>query len=258
MLCAWASIDEKGRTMGGKAGDQTGREVKTGQLYNFGQIWAIRAKSNDVAERIAKYAKAIAENDNVGYDQGQRDTLYKISNDLKWKSVKVDKKCECDCSQLAACAINYALQGAFLSSGVYSGNIVSAARRTEKFSILTIGSNFKYKKGDVIVKPGKHVIICIGGDLPEPEKKKEYKNSETYTLQVNLKVRSGAGVNYKQKKRADLTADGQKHALDQKDAVLKKGTKVTCKETVETSGNIWMQIPSGWIAAYYEGKKYVN
>ena len=80
MLCAWASIDEKGRTMGGKAGDQTGREVKTGQLYNFGQIWAIRAKSNDVAERIAKYAKAIAENDNVGYDQGQRDTLYKIRN----------------------------------------------------------------------------------------------------------------------------------------------------------------------------------
>ena len=258
MLCAWASIDERGKISGGKAGDQTGREVRIGNMYNFGQVWTIRAKNNEVAERIAKYARAIAENNNVGYDQGQRDTLYKISNAAGWTSTKVDKKCECDCSQLGACAINYALRGAYLKSSIYSGNIVTAAKATGKFNALTIGTNFNYKKGDIVVRPGKHVIICIGGDLPEADKKKKYEPGKTYTLNVNLKVRAAAGAGSKQLKRSDLTADGKKHSLDQTYAVLKKGTKVTCKEIQEKSGNIWMKIPSGWIAAYYEGKTYVN
>ena len=34
-LCGWASIDEKGKATGGQKGDQTGREVRTGNWYNF-------------------------------------------------------------------------------------------------------------------------------------------------------------------------------------------------------------------------------
>ena len=37
VLCAWASANEYGKTTGGKAGDQTGKEVKCGNIYNFGQ-----------------------------------------------------------------------------------------------------------------------------------------------------------------------------------------------------------------------------
>ena len=33
--CGWASIDERGRASGGKAGDQTGVEVKIGNWYYF-------------------------------------------------------------------------------------------------------------------------------------------------------------------------------------------------------------------------------
>lgn len=257
MLCAWASIDERGKIKGGKAGDQTGREVRIGNMYQFGQVWCIRAKNDDIADRVAKYAKAIAENDNVGYDQNQRTTLYTISNASGWKSKSVTKKCECDCSELAVCAINYGLQGAFIKSGVYSGNIVAAARRTGKFNVLTIGTNFAYKKGDIVVAPGKHVIICIGGTLPK-EDVKDYKEGKTYTLNVNLKVRSGAGTNFRQKLKSELTEDGKKHALAGTYAILKKGTKVTCKDIVKSGSNIWMKIPSGWIAAYNEGKRYVD
>lgn len=39
---------------------------------------------------------------------------------------------------------------------------------------------------------------------------------------------------------------------------LKKGTRVTCKDVRKVGSDIWIKIPSGWIAAYYGGKKYVG
>ena len=86
-----------------------------------------------------------------------------------------------------------------------------------------------------------------------------YKVGSVYTLQVNLNVRSGAGTNYAKKMYSSLTADGKKNAVQGNSyAILKKGTRVTCKELKTVSGDIWMKIPSGWIAAYYNGEKYVK
>ena len=44
-LFAWASIGENGRGTGGKKGDQTGKEVKVGNYYDFGQNKVIRFKN---------------------------------------------------------------------------------------------------------------------------------------------------------------------------------------------------------------------
>lgn len=85
-----------------------------------------------------------------------------------------------------------------------------------------------------------------------------YKKGSTYALQVDLKVRTGAGTKYTQKKKSQLTADGQKNALNQTYAVLKKGTKVTVQEIKKVGSDVWIRIPSGWIAAYYSGKVYVK
>ena len=81
---------------------------------------------------------------------------------------------------------------------------------------------------------------------------------KTYTTQVNLKVRTGAGTDKSQKKTSQLTEDGQKNALKQELAVLKKGTKVTCKAVKNIDDEVWIQIPSGWIAGYYDKKQYVK
>ena len=35
-------------------------------------------------------------------------------------------------------------------------------------------------------------------------------------------------------------------------------TRVTCKDVRKNGSDIWIKIPSGWIAAYYGGKKYVG
>ena len=86
-----------------------------------------------------------------------------------------------------------------------------------------------------------------------------YIKGNVYTLQVDLNVRENAGTEYKIKKFNQLTIDGKKHAYIQKNAVLKKGTKVTClKECKDKKGNIWLQIPSGFIAGFYDNKIYVK
>lgn len=85
-----------------------------------------------------------------------------------------------------------------------------------------------------------------------------FKVGNTYTLQVDLKVRTGAGTNCAQKKRSELTVDGKKNSKIGIYAALKKGTNVTVKAVKKVGSNIWIQIPSGWIAGYYGGKNYIK
>lgn len=86
----------------------------------------------------------------------------------------------------------------------------------------------------------------------------EYKVGSTYTLTTNVKVREGAGTDKRRKKTSELTADGKKHALNQENATLKEGTKVTVQEVKTVDGDTWVRIPSGWICAVYNGKKYLK
>lgn len=85
-----------------------------------------------------------------------------------------------------------------------------------------------------------------------------FKVQNVYTLTTNVKVRTGAGTNYAQKKKSQLTADGQKNALNQTDAVLKSGTRFTVLEVKKAGSDIWVRIPSGWIAVYYQGDRYAK
>lgn len=84
-----------------------------------------------------------------------------------------------------------------------------------------------------------------------------YKVGNTYTLQSNMVVRTGAGTNYRAKKHSELTTDGQKHDKD-KNGCLDKGTRITCQQVKKFGSNIWVKCPSGWIAAYYNKKTYVK
>lgn len=84
-----------------------------------------------------------------------------------------------------------------------------------------------------------------------------YKVGNTYTLQSNMVVRTGAGTNYRAKKHSELTADGRKHDKD-KNGCLDKGTRITCQQIKKSGSNIWIKCPSGWIAAYYNKKTYVK
>jgi len=84
-----------------------------------------------------------------------------------------------------------------------------------------------------------------------------YVVGKTYTIQVELNVRKGAGTSHSKVGYAGLTANAKKFDKG-KDGAIDKGTKVTCKAVKHIGNNIWIQIPSGWIAAWYNNKIYVK
>lgn len=123
------------------------------------------------------------------------------------------------------------------------------------------GVNFQTKKLD---KKFTYGSLIFQGFIYTPEEfvaeSKSYRFAvgQTYTTQVNLKVRTGAGTDKRQKDRNELTADGKKHAISGEKACLKSGTRVTCLEIKEVGKDVWIRIPSGWIAGYYDNKVYVK
>ena len=84
-----------------------------------------------------------------------------------------------------------------------------------------------------------------------------YRAGTVYTLLADhLRVRTGPGTGYATKSRKQLTANAKTNAYA--NGTLKKGTRVTCKDVRKNGSDIWIKIPSGWIAAYYDGKRYVG
>lgn len=121
------------------------------------------------------------------------------------------------------------------------------------------------KCGDAIASAiaGKTVAgTTSAGSAPAPTPTPDpsgpsYRTGTVYTLLADhLRVRTGPGTGYATKSRKQLTVNAREHAYS--NGTLKKGTRVTCKDVRKVGSDIWIKIPSGWIAAYYGGKKYVG
>lgn len=76
----------------------------------------------------------------------------------------------------------------------------------------------------------------------------------TYTLTMDMRVRTGPGTGFRNKKCSELTPDGKKHARAGVYAVLAAGTRVT---VLEVRGN-WARIPSGWVCIWQGNTRYMR
>lgn len=85
----------------------------------------------------------------------------------------------------------------------------------------------------------------------------EYKVGGIYTCQVELNVRDGASTGSRKKNHSELTANAKANDRD-KDGAIDKYTKVKALEIKKDGSDVWIRIPSGWIAAYYKGNRYVE
>lgn len=151
---ASASIDERGKAKGGKAGDQTGREVKIQNYYNHSKGWRVfRPTDKGTAEKIAYDAEAAANNNNIGYDQGQRQTLYNAAAKVGFDCAKVTTPCETDCSALVRVCLAYA--GITVPAGFRTGNEGKYLLNSGHFVELT---DAKYTKGGEYLRRGD--ILC--------------------------------------------------------------------------------------------------
>jgi hypothetical protein len=86
-----------------------------------------------------------------------------------------------------------------------------------------------------------------------------YITGANYILQANLHIRKEP--NGELLKMSDLTKNAYKNAYEKDgSAVLKSGTKVTCKSIRKIQdGSTWIQIPSGWVCAISkDGKVYIS
>lgn len=86
----------------------------------------------------------------------------------------------------------------------------------------------------------------------------KYIKGNDYVLQEDLNVRSGPGTDNPVKKYDDLTYDGKQHAYKQEYAVLMKGTTVTCLDVININNDIWLEIPSGYVAGIYQKEIYIK
>ena len=139
---------------------------------------------------------------------------------------------------------------------------------TSKVNGINRKKYFKYNKST-------HALVCkpavLEADrrgyyyLLKPTKKIKNQNKLKYTdgvykLLYNMKVRSGAGTNYKVKKVKNLTKDGKAHATSSNpnaDAVLIEGTRVSAK-IIYKNKEYWMKTPSGYICLQKGGKVYAK
>ena len=208
MKIAQASIDENGNAHGGKAGDQNGREVKITNWYSYGKTgWdvVIRPKDRNKAHKMAEAMKAACANNNIGYDQWQRENLLtevkKVGNDFS----KVTTPTETDCSALIATVI--------IATGTpeekmrnkernnklaYTGDLKSLCAASGEFTILTekkyLTSGDYLLEGDIILNEKNHVVMAIeNGTTPSSnpaptvrDLKRGNKGDDVKELQKNL------------------------------------------------------------------------
>lgn len=198
-----AHSDENGKAKGGKAGDQTKGEVVVQDWFLRAKGWThvFRAKDIKTAEKIAEAMERACFNNNIGYDQGQRTTLYEQAKTLKWDISKVKEKCECDCSSLVSVCVNAA--GIKVNKDLYTGNQKAILQSTGKFDTLT---NSKYlikpnylKRGDIILGPGHTAVVLSNGDAEQfkVDSAKNFNKALAGKYKVTatqLNVRCGAGA----------------------------------------------------------------
>lgn len=167
--------DEHGKARGGEPGDQTGRELRIQPWYKNAKGWRVfRAKSADVRKALAINMRAACENRYIGYDQRERNTLYKEAAHYGFDCSKVTTSCECDCSSLVRVCV------AFAGIKTKDFNSVSGPSRllaTGEFIELTDDNHTKESAylctGDILCTKVKGHMAVVLNDGPKADRDPE-------------------------------------------------------------------------------------
>lgn len=158
VILGHAVSDERGKSSGGKAGNQTGKELRFQEWYDRAKGWShvLRAKKKSLRKKIAAAITCLVLNPCIGYDQKQRTTLFREASNVKWNLSKINVPCSTDCSALDAVALNAC--GVKVSKDIYTGDMVEKIMDTGLFYDL-IGKEYtqtseNLEVGDILVGVG--------------------------------------------------------------------------------------------------------
>ena len=173
-----ARIDEHNNAVGGRAGDQTGKEVAEEPYYNHRLGWyMLRPKEAAVARKIGLAMVEACLNNNIGYDQSGR---YGVIECLKiyGRLAKINKATEADCSSLVrACCIQ-----ADINVGDFNtANEVAVLEKTGAFNkAVAVTPSTKLQIGDILVTRSKgHTVIVTESDYKPETQPKTKPGSKT-------------------------------------------------------------------------------
>lgn len=169
-----ASMSENNNKYG-EAGDSTGNEVCIVQNYDISRIKpyiVLRPKTNLLAEASAIACEAGCLNDNIGYSQSSRNTLYNLAKSNGYNLATVGL-CNTDCSAfMSVCAIVGGANLIYGSNGPTTSTMRAKFKQSGNYEVLTsteyTNSADLLKRGDILVKEGYHAIMVLenGTEIP--------------------------------------------------------------------------------------------
>lgn len=190
VLIGHASIDENGNASGGRAGDQTGKELCTRDWYTKGWNVLLRPARTELAEKSAAACEAACANPNIGYDQSGRNTLYREAKAAGFDLAAINTPCACDCSSLMhVCAIAGGADIPYGANGCTTRTMVRAFSGSGDYIKLT-GKEFLtapdlLQRGDILVKEGSHTVMVLQGAVKLPAAVPEVSPAaDTCTLEL--------------------------------------------------------------------------
>lgn len=162
--------NENGKTTGGKAGDQTGKEYRVISWYSRPWKCVLRYSDPKVGEEIARISEAAAKNDNIGYCQTHRRTYHDALKAANWNPAAIKTPVEADCSAstlaniIAAghkCGIAALKQ---VNPDGYTGNMRAALKKAG-FTVLTdskyLSSSDYLLPGDILLNDNAHAAVNL-------------------------------------------------------------------------------------------------
>lgn len=182
VMIAHASKDERGKINGGKAGDQTGKEVCIRSWYSRPWNVVIRFMIPEMRERFAYAMERAANNPHIGYDQYQRNTALTQARKVDYDPGKISVDCETDCSALVTlCCIYAGIPERSLYKDGNSATTTTLKARLRATGTVDIYTSKKYTaspdlliRGDILLYEGHHVACVVQGntvaDKPTPSK----------------------------------------------------------------------------------------
>lgn len=164
ILIGHASISENG-TINGQKGDQTKKEVCTREFYSKPWDYVAIHPDPTVREKHAKAVEAGCANDNIGYGQGDRNTLNTEAKKVNYDLSKVGK-CNTDCSEfMNVCAVASGAPGVTHGSNGWTTSTMKTALKAAGYKIITdksyLASGEYCVRGAIYVKESSHTVCAL-------------------------------------------------------------------------------------------------
>lgn len=194
-----ASIDENGNAHSGQAGNQNGRELIRQRWYVSKLGWRVfRAIDPAIADRIAQDMEYAIANRNIGYDQWERNSLYKYASRVGFDISKVTTPCETDCSALVRVCCAYA--GVMsLGDDFRTYNEASRLWATGEFIEMS-GKDYTEKsaylrRGDILVtRSAGHTVVVLNNGALSSETPSGGSEGNTVDITLSVLKRGSKGA----------------------------------------------------------------